>query len=138
MPVDLTGHLDRLVQRVENQVHVEAADVMAESLRRGAASAMGGDLTFSGGAGTARVTGKAERGRVVVEVGGAYALADKGRRSPVPARARGRGLRTPFGPRKAVKGSTWSGFGITARHGREALRAGVDGVRRAVDWGRRG
>lgn len=136
MAIDLTGHLDRLTRRVENQTFSRAAERMADTLSSGAQSAMGGDLTFSGGAGTIRVNGKAERGRVVVEVGGAYALADQGRRRVVPATASRRALRTPYGPRKSVRGSTWSGFGITQRYGRDALRAGADGVRDEVDWGR--
>jgi hypothetical protein len=136
MPVDLAGHLERLTRRVEDQQFPRAAERMAETLSDGARSAMGGDLTFSGGAGTVRIEGEAERGRVVVTVSGAYALADKGRRSAVSAKATGRGLRTPFGPRRSVKGSTWGGFGITSRYGRQALRAGVDGVVDEVEWGR--
>lgn len=136
MPVDLTRHLDRLVQRVETQVHTEAADAMADTLQRGAQRAMGGDLTFSGGGGTVRIKGDAEQGRAVVKVAGAYALADKGRRRRVEAVARGAGLSTPWGPRKSVRGSTWRGFGITDRFGREALRDGVDAVVDSVDWGR--
>jgi hypothetical protein len=137
MPVDLTGHLNRLVQRVETQVHVEAGDAMADTLQRGAQSAMGGDLTFSGGGGTVRITGDAVVGRAVVNVAGAYGLADKGRRRAVPATAgRGSALRTPWGPRRSVRGSTWRGFGLTDRYGREALQVGVDAVVDNVDWGR--
>jgi hypothetical protein len=137
MPVDLTGHLDRLVRRVETQVHTEAGAEMADTLQRGAQSAMGGDLTFSGGGGTVRIEGDADVGRAVVKVAGAYGLADKGRRRQVEAVAgRGSALRTPWGPRRSVRGSTWRGFGLTDRYGRDALRAGIDAVVDNVDWGR--
>lgn len=119
MPVDLVGHLDRLARRVEEQEFRGAAARMADVLSEGARAAMGGDLTFSGGGGTVVIDGKAERGRVVVEVGGAYGLANKGRHQ---------------GP--GARGGNWGGFGITARYGRQALRAGVDGVVDEVDWGR--
>lgn len=135
MPVDLTGHLDKLVRRVDQQVHTAAADAMAEAFRDSTARAMGGDLSFSGGAGTVRIDGDAHRGRVVVTVGGAFRLADQGRRRVVPATAKGRALRTPYGPRRSVKGSTWRGFGITQRYGREALRAGMKAVVDDVKWG---
>lgn len=110
---------------------------MAETLRNGASTSMGGDLTFSGGAGTVTINGLAERGRSVVTVGGSYGLADKGRRRNVGTiTARGRALRTPWDPRRSVRGSTWGGFGITATHGRRALSIGVDAVITEVDWGR--
>lgn len=118
MPVDLVGHLERLVRRVEEQEFPGAAEKMANVLEDGARFAMGGDLTFSGGGGTIQIDGKAERGRVVVTVGGAYALADRGRHQGAGAR-----------------GGNWQGFGITARSGRQALQAGVDAARDEVDWG---
>lgn len=137
MSVDLTRRLDRLVRRVENQVHTAAADAMAEAFRDGVARKLGGDLTFSGGAGTVRVKGEAERGRITVNVGGAYGLADQGRRRAVQARAgKGRALATPFGPRRSVRGSVWRGFGITRQYGRRAIGAGVDALMDDVDWGK--
>lgn len=118
MAIDLVGHFDKLVRGVEEQQFHGAADRMSGILENGARSAMGGDLTFSGGGGTVAINGKAERGRVVVEVNGTYALANTGRHQSPGAR-----------------GGSWGGFGITASHGKEALRAGVAGVVDEVDWG---
>ncbi len=118
MAVNLVRHLDRLTRRVENQEFRGAAERMEDVLSNGARAAMGGDLTFSGGGGTVVIKGDARRGRVVVEVGGAYGLANTGRHQAPGAR-----------------GGSWGGFGITARYGRRALRAGVDGVVDEVDWG---
>ena len=56
--------------------------------------------------------------------GGAYTLADKGRRRAVPAKAEGRPLRTPWGPRMSVRGSTTAGHNITATAGPKALDEG--------------
>lgn len=118
MAIDLVGHLDKLVRGVEEQQFHGAAERMSEALSNGARSAMGGDLSFSGGGGTVVVNGKAERGRVAVEVNATYALANTGRHQAPGAR-----------------GGSWGGFGITSKYGREALRAGVVGVVDEVDWG---
>ena len=119
MPVDLVGHLERLTRRVEEQQFLGAAGQMADTLSAGASSAMGGDLTFSGGGGTVEITPAARNGAAIVQVNATYALANTGRHQAAGAR-----------------GGSWDGFGITAQHGREALRAGVDGVMSEVNWGR--
>lgn len=137
MPSDLTGHLDRLVQRVEAQVFTHAAEAMAEQLRQVAADAIGGDLTLSGGGGTVIIDGEARHGQLVVTVGGAYRLVNDGRRSVVPAvAAPGSALSTPWGPRRSVRGSRTAGKHVTENGASRVFRAGRDGVAAEVLWGR--
>jgi hypothetical protein len=109
---------------------------MAEALREAAAGYLGGDLTMSG-AGTASIeVGDRARSRLSVRSGGVYGLADTGRRRAVEAVAEtGTALATPWGPRQRVAGSTWGGFGITAAHGRDAIRAGIQAYLDALEFG---
>lgn len=139
MAIDLTGHLDRLVQRVQEQSFPHAAEQMAEELRNAARSELGGDLTLSGGGGTVVIDGESTRGRLVVKVGGAYRLVNDGRRRVVAASAPlGHALNTPWGPRQSVSGSTTRGKRITESARSHVFRAGRDGVMEEVKWGGRG
>lgn len=118
-----------------------AARAMADELRDVTERYLGGDLTMSGAKprASARIEPQSSKGSASVETGGAYGLADLGRRRAVPARGkrkrgkRGRALRTPWGPRVSVDGSTWAGFDITERAARDVFKAGTDAVTEALE-----
>jgi hypothetical protein len=109
---------------------------MADSMRRSTATAIGSDLRLSGfRGGAASFEPKGTSGQAEVTISGAaYTLADKGRRR---ARARilakSEALRTPWGPRRSVRGSTSRGKNITGRAAPKAMEAGkraiVDAIR---------
>ena len=130
---DLVDDLDDIDTR-------RAADEAAKVMKQATARVLGGDLSMSGlrGGGRARIETKGTgRNRVVVSMSGAaYTLADKGRRRAVPAKAKGRPLSTPWGPRMSVRGSTTRGHDITGTAGPKALDAAAEQIVRDLDWGR--
>ena len=109
---------------------------MTDVLRSGAARHLGGDLTMSGVAVAVTIEPTSRSGEAAVAVGGAYGLADGGRRRS-PRRIRGRpALRTPWGPRASVRGSTSPGFAITTSYADDAFAAGRVAALDQVAWGR--
>lgn len=134
--MDLTRAVDDIVTRVESvEVAQVAAEAIALAMRRSAEHYLGADLRMSGlRAGPVAIDVEPAPSRAAVVMSGAtWALADQGRRRRVPARAARRSaLVTPWGPRANVAGSTWAGFGITDRHGDEALRAGTEAAIGAI------
>lgn len=136
--IDLTRHIDRIENEVRSGRQIDAAArAMADSLRDATARYLGGDLTMSGTGESATVeVGDQSATRLSVRTGGVYGLADGGRRRAVEAEAEtGKALATPWGPKQRVKGSTWAGFGITAAHGREALRDGIAAYMDNLEFG---
>jgi hypothetical protein len=134
---DLTRYIDRIEERVRQGPHIDSAvAAMTESLANAARAHLGGDLTMSGTGQEAIIEpGRADGHQLTVRTGGVYALADTGRRRAVDAEAApGEALATPFGPRRRVRGSTWPGFGITERHGRDALQEGIRAFMRDLQW----
>lgn len=111
-----------------------AAEAMGDALVAAAGRYLGGDATMSGTGRTVTVETDGAAGTATVTPGGAWGLADGGRRVVRPARRpRGkRGLATPWGPRASVKGSTWPGFGIGAAAQTEVADAGRQAIREAV------
>jgi hypothetical protein len=109
---------------------------MAEALRAATAGYLGGDLTMSRAGSATIEVGDRSSSRLSVRSGGVYGLADGGRRRVVDAEvATGTALNTPWGPKQRVKGSTWGGFGITAAHGRDAIRAGIEAYMANLEFG---
>ena len=140
MSIDLTAPLERLARQLAQVDLARAgADAGAEVMRQATASYLGGKLTMSGlGGGEAEFdTSNTRASHVsIVGVGGTFALADQGRQRSVEAHAgRGSALNTPWGPRASAKGSTWAGFGITDRHGGEALQAAAAAIVDDIEWG---
>ena len=129
---DLVDDLDAVDTR-------RAADAAVKAMRDATARVLGGDLSMSGLRGSsARIESKGTGRNVVVVTmsGGAYTLADKGRRRAVPAKARGRPLSTPYGPRMSVRGSTTRGADITGKAGPKALETAAEQIVRDLEWGR--
>lgn len=124
---DLTRHIDRIEQQIRGGRQIDAAaTAMADSLREATARYLGGGLSMSGAGSASIDVGDRTSSRLSVRSGGVYGLADGGRRRAVAAEAeQGSALSTPWGPRQSVKGSTWAGFDITGRHGRDAIRAAI-------------
>jgi hypothetical protein len=147
VPVNLSRYVAELRKEIEDPALLQfGADAMAETMQRATARFIGGDLrmsNFPGAAPTFKTTTKG--GAATLEIGGGtYALADRGRRQATPARAghrrgkargggRRRALRTPWGPRASVQGSTWSGFHITDRYADIALDDGKRAIIAALD-----
>ena len=129
-PVD---YLDRIGKRATATPTTQAAaEAMAEAMSTAVRTALGGDMTMSR-AGTVTVTAIYADGQASVGVGGAWRLANYGRRRVVGARARHRSaLRTPWGPRARVRGSVSAGHDIAAAAREPMLTAGVDVVRTNV------
>jgi len=138
--VDLLKPLDALTKRIESPATARAASVaMADELKAAAARTIGADLTLSGMPGRrARFTATSRAG--VAEVtpsGAAWTIADKGRRTVRAATGTpGRPLRTPWGPRQSVKGSTSRGHDILGRARPKVFDAGRAAVMKAVNDGR--
>jgi hypothetical protein len=110
-----------------------AATAMADTLRDVAAGYLGGDLAMSGTGRAVTITARASEGQATIEMGGAWGLADGGRHRAVRAVARRRSaIRTPWGPRAAVRGSTWAGFDLTDRAKTDVFEAGKTAWREAV------
>jgi len=111
----------------------KAAQAMADALLALAAGYLGGDATMSGTGRAVTVEPSSADGSATIRAGGAWGLADGGRRVVRPARRSGNrgGLRTPWGPRASVKGSTSAGLGISDRSS-EVLDAGKQAIRDAV------
>lgn len=133
--VDLSHYVTELAQRIESPALARVgADAMAESMRRAVARHLGGDLSFSGlpSAGRADPQPTAAAGVAEIELrGGAFALADRGRRQVRRARARANSaLSTPWGPRESARGSRWSGWNLVDQAGQVAMR---DGMQAMVD-----
>ena len=140
MSVDLTAPLERLAQQLSKvDLARTGADAGVEVMRQATAGYLGGKLTMSGlRGGEADFDTSATRPDQVsiVGVGATFALADQGRQRSVEAHARrGSALATPWGPRASAAGSTWAGFGITQRHGSEALKAAADAIVNGIEWG---
>ena len=136
----LARYAEELVEQLDDLDTRKAGDAAVKVMRQATAAVIGGDLTMSGlkRGGAARIEAKPGRNRVTIELsGGAYTLADKGRRRAVAATARpGSALATPFGPRMAVRGSTTAGAHITDRAGPKALDEAADAIVDDLDWGR--
>jgi hypothetical protein len=97
------------------------ADALADVTARYVRGTIGGRAVV--------ITPDSSKGEAQVLTGGGYGLADGGRHRAVPARAaRGHALRTPWGPRAAVNGSTWAGFQITERAAGDVFDAGIEAV----------
>jgi hypothetical protein len=138
--VDLLKPLDELTKRVESPtVTRAAAEAMADELKQATAQRIGADLSLSRMPGSrARFTATSRKG--VAEVtpsGSAWTIANKGRRTVRAATGtNGRPLRTPFGPRMSVKGSTSQGSNILQASRSKVFDAGKDATIKAVRRGR--
>jgi hypothetical protein len=133
---DIGKYIDRIEDKIRNGRQIDAAaDAMADSLRQATGRYLGG-LSMSGtGRAVSVEAGPSSGHSITVRSGGAYGLADSGRRRAVPAvAAPGRALQTPWGPRQRVRGSTWAGFNITERHAAEAFSAGIAAYMNELDW----
>lgn len=132
----LEAKLEEIAERAtSSSTTTAAAQAMADALESAISAKIGG-LTMSRFAGgPVRLEPSGAEGRAELGVSGAtWTLADAGRRRVTGARARrGSGLRTPWGPRASVKGSTSAGFGIGASAGPDVMRAGVEAVRAKVN-----
>ena len=134
----LARYAKDLVDDLDNVDTRRAADAAVKVMRDATARVIGGDLAMSGlRGGRARIESKGTGRNVVVVTmsGGAYTLADKGRRRAVPAKAKGRPLSTPWGPRMSVRGSTTRGHDITGRTGPKALDKAADQIVDDLEWG---
>ena len=133
---DLTQYVRELGKRVESKsVADAAAEAMEESITSAARKAMGGNLTLSGlRAGPSVIKADSSSGRAEVTLQNTT-LADKGRRRASPARARGRALATPFGPRMSVKGSTTRGKEFIEHGSDDAFDAGIDAAMSVIGRG---
>ena len=135
----LARYAEELIEQLDDLDTRRGGDAAVKVMRQATAAVIGGDLAMSGlKGGPARIEAKPGRNRVVVEMsGGAYTLADKGRRRAVPAKARpGSALATPFGPRLSVRGSTTAGAHITDRAGPKALDEAAERIVDDLEWGR--
>lgn len=136
MAVNLSRYVDELRADITDPALLKiGAEAMADEMRKSLALYIGGDLRMSRFPGAPPTfTTSSSKGEATLELGGGtYALADKGRRQAKRARARrGSALRTPWGPRRSVRGSRWPGFSVTERHAAGALEAGVDAITAAV------
>ena len=138
--VDLLAPLDALTRRIESpSVTRAAAEAMADELKRATAQRIGADLALSRMPGSrARFTPTSRKG--VAEVtpsGSAWTIANKGRRTVRGATGTSeRPLRTPFGPRMSVKGSTSKGKNILGSARADVFDAGKDATVKAVRRGR--
>lgn len=121
MAIDLVALAKAKADEVAADVEpaTAAATAMADKLRDATSGYLGGNLSFSGGAGSVTITPVSESGRAVVTTNGTYALANTGRHQAPGAR-----------------GGSWGGFGITASHSAEAFAAGRDAFLANADWGR--
>ena len=140
MSVNLTASLERLAQQLNSTALARTgADAGVEVMRQATAGYLGGKLSMSGlvGGEAEFDTSRTRPSHVsIIGVGGTFALADHGRQRRVEAHARrGSALNTPWGPRASAAGSTWAGFGITDRHGSEALQAAADAIVDDIVWG---
>jgi hypothetical protein len=138
--VDLLAPLDALTKRIESPTVTRAAsEAMADKLQRATAQRIGADLTLSRLPGSrAKFTATSRKGLAeVTPSGSAWTIANKGRRTVRGATGTPqRPLRTPFGPRQSVKGSTSAGFDILGRARAGVFDAGKDEVVKAVRRGR--
>jgi hypothetical protein len=125
---NLTKYADIAEQRLTDPtVAAAAASAMVEQV--------GVDLRMSR-AGKLIIGPESSSGRAAVAVGGAYRLADQGRRRVVRAYARpGSALATPWGPRASVAGSTTKGFAITDEAHASAFKAGRQAGVDSIGWG---
>lgn len=128
MALHLTVILDDLVDRVTDpRVQKAIAEALEDTMKDGTARFIGADLRLSGFKGApVEFAADFTAGTGIVTLplrGGTYALADKGRRRAkrvIRSRRRRRSrkhrrpaLSTPWGPRRSVRGSTWTGFHLT-------------------------
>lgn len=120
MAINLVALVSAKADEVANDATqaLAAAGAMADLLRNATTGYLGGDLTFSGGGGTATITPVSQAGRSVVKVGGAYSLANSGRHQPAGAR-----------------GGSWGGFSITETHSAAAFTAGRAAFMNGIEWG---
>ena len=96
---------------------------------------MGGNLTLSGlrsGPSVIKADSSSGRAEVVLQN---TTLADKGRRRSTRAKARGRALATPFGPRASVAGSTTTGKQFIDRGSDDAFDAGIEAAMSVIGKG---
>jgi hypothetical protein len=138
--VDLLRPLDALTKRIESPTVTRAAsEAMADELQRATAQRIGADLSLSRMPGS-RARFQATNSKGVAEVtpsGSAWTIANKGRRTVRGATGTPqRPLRTPFGPRMSVRGSTSAGFDILGRARSSVFDAGKDATIKAVRSGR--
>jgi hypothetical protein len=133
---NLTKYADIAEQRLTDPtVAAAAASAMVEQVRSVASRHVGVDLRMSR-AGKLIIGPESSSGRAAVAVGGAYRLADQGRRRVVRAYARpGSALATPWGPRASVAGSTTKGFAITDEAHASAFKAGRQAGVDSIGWG---
>lgn len=138
--VDLLAPLDKLTKRVESPtVTRAAATAMADTLQRATAQRIGSDLSLSRLPGSrARFTPSARTGVAeVTPTGAAWTIANRGRRTVHAATGtNGRPLRTPYGPRMSVRGSTSPGKNILGAARASVFDAGKDATIEAVRRGR--
>lgn len=121
MDIDLVGLVKAKADAVAADVVPSnaAAIAMADSLLNATNRYLGGNSTFSGGAGTVTVSPSSDAGRAVVKTNEVYALANTGRHQAA-----------------GVRGGSWRGFGITASHAADAFVAGRETFLVTADWGR--
>lgn len=132
MAVDLTKYVKALeVLTKDPRILQVGATAMVDEMKRATARYIGSDLRLSGFRGAAvEFATENKAGQAVVQIkGGTYAIADSGRHSSGRIRSRrARALRTPWGPKSSVRGSTWAGFGITDKHVPDAYDAGAKAI----------
>ena len=138
--VDLLKPLDALTKRIESTAVTRAAsEAMADELKSATARVIGANLALSGMPGRrARFTTTARSGVAeVTPTGAAWTIANHGRRTVRAAVGTSqRPLRTPWGPRVSVRGSTSRGHDILSRARPAVFDAGRDAVVEAVRRGR--
>ena len=124
--VDLSRFIKELAEKVESPATAQAAaEAMEREFTIVAKGAMGGDLKLSGlHAGPTVIKAESSGGEAELQIRN-ITLTDKGRRRATRAKARGRALATPFGPRASVAGSTTQGKDVLDRGSESTFAAGI-------------